>query len=928
MASGGGLQDIAYQALLSLDSSFGRILPHIKDFEELASRYRRKGNLDDLQQAIQQIQAAATATPLGHPLRAASLTNLFIALSWRFERTANIDDLRQAILWGEEALAAAPMGNPFRAVCLFNFSSSLNLRFQRIGNLDDLQQAILRAEEAVAVTPLDDPYRAARLGNLSSRLHIRFERTGDLDDLQQAISLAEQGLAATPLNHHDRSANLENLSYRLTSRFERLGDQDDLQKAIQQSKEAVALTPLDHPDRARRLNNVGIALYLRFGLSEDLDDLELAMLYTNEAIAVTPLGHPDRAHRLHNLGISLNARYERTGELDDLQQAIVRVEEAIDATPLDHPTRVRRLNKLAQTLIWRYRNAGDPKDRERAVCYLKESTAAHYAPPAFRIDAALNLASIFEKDMNWVDASKNTETVVNLLPHVSSRSLGHQDQQHMMKRYNGVASRSAALALQAGKSATDAVQLLELGRAVIANLQFETRTDLTELREQHPVVATEFERLRNDLEISNDRPFKSAEPTSPGPSRHAISLELDKAVDRIRLLPSFERFLLPPTGSELMGAAAHMHPVVLINVHSLRCDALLIQQHRITSLKLPRLHITAIKAVASAMRSRSPTKQQMLEWLQWLWNVMAGPILDELGFREAVTTDDWPRICWIPTGPLCMLPIHAAGYHCEMGSRTVLDRVISSYSPSVKALLYARRNEARQSKHTVSDKAVIVSMETTPKCTKLAFARKEIIELDSLLPSSIPRVVLHKPKKEEVLASLSGCSIFHFAGHSHSHPSDPSKSTLLMSDWQKNPFTVKDFSTLKYHQNPPLLAYLSACSTADNRDYKLLDEGIHLMGACQLAGFRHVIGSLWEVSDKHCVDVAREVYSTMIEAGMSRESVSLGLHHAILNLRGGPRIRTHKMRDARNARLIESEDGSESMIDDPLIWAAYIHMGI
>ncbi|KAF8543384.1 CHAT domain-containing protein [Trichophaea hybrida] len=832
MASGGGLHDIAYQALLSLDNSFGRILPHIKKFEELASRYRRKGNLDDLQQAIQQTQAAATATPLGHPLRGASLTNLFIALSWRFERLADVDDMRQAI------------------------------------------------------------FRAVRLGNLGSRLHTRFERTRDLGDLQQAIFLAEQALTATPLNHPYRSANLENLGYWLTSRFERLGDPDDLQQAILQSKESVALTPLDHPDRARRLNNVGITLYLRFGLSEDQDDLELAMLHTNEAVAVTPLGHPDRAHRLHNLGISLNARYERTGELADLQQAIVRVEEAIDATPLDHPTRVRRLNKLAQTLIWRYQNAGDPKDRERAVCYLKESTAAHYAPPAFRIDAALNLASILEKDMNWVDASKNTETAVNLLPHVSSRSLGHQDQQHMMKRYNGVASRSAALALQAGKSATDAVQLLELGRAVIANLQFETRTDLTELTEQHPLVATKFEQLRNDLEISNNQSLKSAEPTSPGPSRHVISLELDKTVDRIRHLPSFERFLLPPTANELMGAAGYMHPVVLINVHSLRCDALLIQQHRITSLKLPRLHITAIKA--------------MLEWLQWLWNVMAGPILHELGFREAVTTDDWPRICWIPTGPLCMLPIHAAGYHCEMGSRTVLDRVISSYSPSVKALLYARRNEARQNKHTVSDKAVIVSMETTPKCTKLAFARKEIIELESLLPSSIPRVVLHKPKKEEVLASLSGCSIFHFAGHSHSHPSDPSMSTLLMSDWQKNPFTVKDFLTLKYHQNPPLLAYLSACSTGDNRDYKLLDEGIHLMGACQLAGFRHVIGSLWEVSDKHCVDVAREVYSTMIEAGMSRESVSLGLHHAILNLR----------------------DGSESMIDDPLIWAAYIHMGI
>jgi len=926
-----GVRGLPYNkrlALATLDSSFSRILWLINKSEELASRYQRKGNLDDLLQAIQQAKEAATATPPDHPLRAACLNIRFVTLSWRFERTANIDDLRQAILWGEEALAAAPKGNLFRAVCLQNFSNTLNLRFQRTGVLDHLQQAILRAEEAVTMTPLGDPYRGVRLGNLSSRLLIRFQRTGDLDDLQQAILLAEQALAETPLNHPDRSATLENLSYRLTSRFERLGDQDDLQKAIQQSKQAVALTPVDHLDRARRLNNVGIALYLRFGLSKDLDDLELAILLAKEALAATPLDHPERAHRLHNLGFRLSSRFGHSRDLDDLRQGIVRMEEAIVATPRDHPARIHRLNKLGETLIRRNQQAGDPQDLERAVCYFKESTAAHFAPPANRIEAALRLASILAKGMNWVDASKFTETAVNLLPHVSSRSLGNHDQQHMMKQYNGVASFSAALALQAGKSATNAVQLLELGRAVIANLQFEIRTDLTELREQHPGVAIKFERLRNDLEISNDRPFKSAEPTAPRPSRHLISLELDKTVDRIRHLPSFERFLLPPTAKELMGAAAYMHPVVLINVHSLRCDALLIQQHRITSLKLPRLHITAIKAVASAMRSRSPTKQQMLEWLQWLWNVMAGPILHELGFREAVTTDDWPRICWIPTGPLCMLPIHAAGYHCEMGSRTVLDRVISSYSPSVKALLYARRNEARQNKCTVSDKAVIVSMETTPKCTKLAFARKEIIELESLLPSSIPRVVLHKPKKEEVLASLSGCSIFHFAGHSHSHPSDPSKSTLLMSDWQKNPFTVKDFSTLKYHQNPPLLAYLSACSTAENQDYELLDEGIHLMSACQLAGFRHVIGSLWEVSDKHCVDVAREVYSTMIEAGMSNESVSLGLHHAILNLRGGPRIRTHKMRDARNARLIESEEGSESMIDDPLIWAAYIHMGI
>jgi len=199
--------------------------------------------------------------------------------------------------------------------------------------------------------------------------------------------------------------------------------------------------------------------------------------------------------------------------------------------------------------------------------------------------------------------------------------------------------------------------------------------------------------------------------------------------------------------------------------------------------------------------------------------------------------------------------------------------------------------------------------------------------LESLIPALIPRVVLDTPYKEDVMRALDDCSVFHFAGHGLSHPSDPSMSTLLMTDWQTNPLTVKDLVALKLHKNPPLLAYLSACSTGENRDSRLLDEGIHLMSACQLAGFRSVIGSLWEVSDKHCVDVAKDVYNTMIKSGMSDESVSLGLHHAALNLRGG-HGRTNTTREARDARLIETEESEESRIGDPFIWAAYIHMGM
>ena len=52
---------------------------------------------------------------------------------------------------------------------------------------------------------------------------------------------------------------------------------------------------------------------------------------------------------------------------------------------------------------------------------------------------------------------------------------------------------------------------------------------------------------------------------------------------------------------------------------------------------------------------------------------------------------------WCPTGPLTILPIHAAGHHADSVSGTtptkqsVLDRVVSSYAPTLSALIRARQ---------------------------------------------------------------------------------------------------------------------------------------------------------------------------------------------------------------------------------------------
>ncbi len=42
--------------------------------------------------------------------------------------------------------------------------------------------------------------------------------------------------------------------------------------------------------------------------------------------------------------------------------------------------------------------------------------------------------------------------------------------------------------------------------------------------------------------------------------------------------------------------------------------------------------------------------------LEWLWNTVACPSLDALGFKDPVTDNNWPRVWWIPAGLLSQLP--------------------------------------------------------------------------------------------------------------------------------------------------------------------------------------------------------------------------------------------------------------------------------
>jgi CHAT domain-containing protein len=203
----------------------------------------------------------------------------------------------------------------------------------------------------------------------------------------------------------------------------------------------------------------------------------------------------------------------------------------------------------------------------------------------------------------------------------------------------------------------------------------------------------------------------------------------------------------------------------------------------------------------------------------------------------------------------------------------------------------------------------------------LPFAEDEVAMLKKLCPSLQLETVEPQRLKGDVLARLRICKIFHFAGHGQSNPSEPSRSCLLLEDWKDNPLTVGDLRDHRVQENSPFLGYLSACSTGANEADGLIDEGIHLVSACQLAGFRHVVGTLWEVYDKHCVDVAKVLYETLRDEGMTDSALCRGLHRAIRALRdGGNEMGV----EGRDVKLL----GGRKEQEKPLHWVPYIHFGV
>jgi tetratricopeptide (TPR) repeat protein len=898
----------------------------------LLDRFLQTGDQANLDEAITLHRAALAATPAADdslPIRRSALGT---SLRTRFGQLGQARDLDEAIALARKALAAAAAGDPARPKYLTNLGTALRDRFIRAVDQRDLDEAIPLLRAAVAAGPADGPNAALYLNNLGAALQLRYSRTGATEDMDESVDLARRALAATPPGHPRHAWQQCNVGGSLLVRHLRTGSARDLDEAIDLQRAAAADPSAGQETTTRCQYNLAAALAERFRLTGSPADLDEAIALGRTVVAATPAGHADRADQLSNLGDALWNRFDRTGSPADLNEAITAARNAVAACPPGHTRRAAALINLGVTLRSRFQGGGDPADLAEAIETLAEAAQASTARPSERIGAARTVAALLAgHDVHR--AAELLATAVRLLPAVAPRELTARDRQYQLgddlKLGAGLAGDAAALALSAAEPGADgptqALGFLELGRAVLLTQSLETRSDLSDLMAREPALATRFTELRDALDQQADVPAES-----PAQDRHQLAADFRAVLARIRATPGFSGFLQPPSAGELTRHAGD-GPIAVLNVSQFRSDAILVTARGITSVPLPGLRrdvvagkitefYTALdqaNSSAATSEQRRAGQQAVAEALEWLWDAAAEPVLAELGFSQPPAAGaPWPRLWWAPGGMLGTLPVHAAGHHrAGVPGSAVMDRVVSSYTPTIRTLAYARERAARDRAGAGHDQAgagavsaLVVAMPVTPGLPPLRFAAQEVVDVRQRIPDadvyieSAGAVTDRTPTRERILALLARAPIAHFACHGSNDPVDPARSQLYLHDHVERPLTVAALSALDMDRAQ--LAYLSACGTALNRNPRLLDEAIHLTAAFQLTGFARVIGTLWPIDDVISASVAGSFY-----AGLRAGDGAIDLTRAAAALH-------HAQRTARGA-----------LTDFPSLWAPYIHMG-
>ncbi|KAJ7281865.1 CHAT domain-containing protein [Mycena rebaudengoi] len=908
----------------------------------MLSRYRKLCELKDLDISISLSEMALAALhKTDSPARVTALTNLAEAWRNRFAKTGNQSDFSKSVESCQNALRNWDLSPRERTRCLLVLGQCLCESFKQKSDIRALEAGIERYREAHALVGDNDSDQhdtsllCSTLGRLGSSLCSRFELLGERQDLDEAIDFARQNLELHPVGDSDRPLTLFACANVVIQRFHSFGLVDSLREALAFRSEGVQLCPKGHPRRASFVHDLGDGYFSLYKCHHQVDDLERALVYHVTVLSMRPEGHPDRIHSLKALSEAYSASFKEFGRMDDLETAIKHDREAVSLCLQGNAHRYLYINDLAVDLCTRFDQLSEMGDLEEAIALFLEAKQSMRAslPAQSRLDRHLAIAYLQQHDaepepdpalltkgfahfeaafghasaapgeavqtlLDWAAAARTHAQRMPLRAYSRALELLNQDaavnatldMQHKYLAADGaprtVALDAAAVAIGEGELET-AVELLEQGRAMLWTRLHGFRSPLERLRDADAGLAARFEDATRQLER-----HATAPPDTDAVDAKERALDFDRQmktqrvlqerwdglVGEIRRLEGFSHFLRPMPFAALQ-EAAQGGPVILVNVSQYRSDAIILQHDGPpTVVPLPDVTPEGMKELnARFLKARQmENPKHIIVVLRSMWNDVVQPIVAQLLKLDVPRNT---RIWWCPTSFLCGLPLHAAGmYKPQEPHATLPNLYISSYTPTLSALIHARADAPPE-----GEPAAVQLLVVGQAGADLPAVVEEIAEVKSLgaFVNALEGVAATPAR---VLPALQQHAYVHFACHAAQHAEEPFQSAFKLHGGAT--LSVLDLVQADSAHTADF-AFLSACETATG-DGATPDEAIHLAAAVQFAGFRSVVGTLWQMADVDGPFVAREFYGHMFWRGDGRAQFSdaaAALHGAMKALR-------------------------------------------
>ncbi|MBO3752127.1 CHAT domain-containing protein [Streptosporangiaceae bacterium NEAU-GS5] len=789
-------------------------------FDNLAGRVA-SGRVEDRLPAIEQMLGYAD-------ILGSSPYRDFLNVAWKMRSTAllyaqvlgeaALDDLLADMAEARERSSKIGLGSTewkrdSAAMIRGNLGRAFIARYVWNGSLSLLNHGIEELESVLRRLPvrirLDFEARADLLTTLGHAYGLRFRATGSPEDLARADEVLLRALKADP-----RIASGEAIRFLMTVR-DASGDEAQRQEAVE---EAAAIWS---------------------GLMESLDGSD-----SGELARLAMLGALNEAGLRAALEFHLAA-----GDSNGLAKLAEIAERLVATLPEGH--RDRTATMTAQAGILRALGEGPVTD------LLRKASANQSSPVSDKIAAAAQLAEFAAEDGDWGLALDAYTDAVAMLPQLSWVGLGHVDQRELLARWPGLACDAAAAALMAGEPAT-AVELLERGRVIMWRHTAMLRGEVDDLRTPEVAAGLKAVRARLDAPLVRQARGRTAVPGLTEEERIRDGKEWARLVEELGLVK-------PMPYAELNRAAVG-GPVIIVNVSKHRSDALIVTQDRQPLVvPLPDLSHSDVMHWAEVLLGDADGRSHALRKIAArLWKVFADPVWRAA--RPYLGADK--RVWWCPTGPLTALPLHAASLD---GRNALLDLVVSSYTPTLGALIAARRPAA--GKKT----AMFTGLRVTPE--RDGWTWGELPEVDTegeIFRRHFPDAVMLREERAtlaNVTVQLPRTGWAHWSCHG-------GDGGINLHDATLTPALLRDLDVRGAH-----FAFLAACRTATPRP-GVYDEAVNPAAILHLNGFRHTVATCWEIFSKDGVVATKVIYDRLAAGGRPDADLAAeAVHEAMRELR-------------------------------------------